>query len=339
MKRRVLGVAAVVAALAGSAGIAGATTGISTGLPRPEVQVKLKDGQPYEGRFVLSSIPKSSGIVAGQILVSYTETNDPYLVGFAEFDAYDDQGRRDLWMANMYPFAYDKADAVLSADLLSQGSNSRLGRVAVSIPKGALSFEEDEGKEHAERLTGRLTVGTKSYDVAWRSVPEETNYRGKLPKAKLTAGGLAKPLSDKGWGSTTDVLGRYQLVEDPTAPSNGAGFMAPLVRVARSFSTEVMSPLSAELTVIQQKAQARDTAQPAGILKVHDHDGTQLVYLTDLRSEGAERTATVRGGNFNGPKLGQFEGTASGARLVGTLSLDTGDQSLELERYSSDPHP
>ena len=47
----------------------------------------------------------------------------------------------------------------------------------------------------------------------------------------------------------------------------------------------------------------------------------------------------MRGGNYNGPELGTFEGTADGDRLTGTLSLDSGETALELERFSSDPHP
>jgi len=310
---------------AAAAGTVQATTGVSTGLPEPDVQVRPTDGEPFEGRYVLSEIPRASKITAGQVVIQYTETADPYLVGFAEFDSFDSEGRRSLWTANLYPFSYEGGR--LAADVLSQGSNTRLGRFVV----------RDKVSDH--RLEGRLTVGTKTYDVAYREVDEDTNYAGKLPKAKLTGGGLARPLAKTGWGKQASFLGRYQQVEDPAAPSAGAGPFAPLVRVARALSGEVAQPLSASLTMFSYQAQPRDDPAPAGILKVHDPDSTDLVYLTDLRSEGQERTAKVRGGNFNGPELGTFEGTATGDRLTGTLALKTGETALELERFSSDPHP
>jgi hypothetical protein len=317
--------AAITAAAATAAGPVQATTGISTGLPEPDVHVRPVDGEPFEGRYVLSEIPREAKITAGQVVIQYTETARPYLVGFAEFDGFDKEGRRSLWMANLYPFTYEGHR--LAADVLSQGSNTRLGRFVV------------RDKATDSRLEGRLTVGTKTYDVAFREVDEETNYAGKLPKAKLTSGGLASPLKSTGWGKQSTFLGRYRQVEDASAPSAGAGPFAPLVRVARALSGEVVQPLSSSLTMISYQAQPRDDPAPAGILKVHDPDSTDLVYLTDLRSEGKERTAKARGGNYNGPVLGTFEGTADGDRLTGTLSLGTGETALELERFSSDPHP
>jgi hypothetical protein len=297
------------------AGPIGATTGVSTGLPQPEVLVLRQDGVPFEGRFVLTSIDRGARITGGQISAEFTETTTPYLVGFAEYGTFDDDGRQTFLTANLYPWSYDKAKRTITAQIISQGANEKLGSLALKLPS------------NPEHLDGALTLNGRPYAVTYRRVDEDLNLYGKLPKVQLTTPSVH--LTDQGWGPQAAYLGRYRLATATTASAN-ATMYAPLVELAHRLSEGPTAALDASLTL-----QARGAAGPGGVLSLHEPGSSAVAYLTDLRSGGDARAGVLRRGGFDGPVIGRFTATADEDRLTGTVTLHGHRTPVDLERYSA----
>jgi hypothetical protein len=156
--RRVRVVAAVVAtALTGVAGasIAGATTG-ATGLPQPKHNVAHKIGDRFVGRFAINRISRRARIRNGEILIDYTNTSHPFMIGFLSTNGYDDAGRQSNSVANLYPFAYAKGR--MRAGIRAQGSDHVLGRVTFKRPT------------NPNVLTGTLTLRGHTWAVSYRRI-------------------------------------------------------------------------------------------------------------------------------------------------------------------------
>jgi hypothetical protein len=307
----------IATALAGAvlAGPIGATTGVSTGLPQPDVLVLRQDGVPFEGRFVLTSIDRGARITGGQISAEFTETTTPYLVGFAEYGTFDDDGRQTFLTANLYPWSYDKAKRAITAQIISQGANERLGSLTLKTPT------------NPEHLDGTLTLSGRPYAVAYRRVDEDLNLYGKLPKVQLTSPSVR--LTKQGWGPQEAYVGRYRLATASTA-SASASVYAPLVELAHRLSAGPTAALDANLTL-----RARGAAGPGGVLSLHEPGSSAVAYLTDLRSGGDARTGLLRRGSFDGPVIGRLTATAGDDSLTGTITLHGHRTPVDLERYAA----
>lgn len=301
-------------AIGGAAAVAAtsslATTGASTGLPEPKVKVLRADGEPFEGRYVLSSVDRTAQITGGQIQVGYTETARPYLVGFAEFGSFDTDGRRSLWTANLYPFTF--AHDQLSADVLSQGSDDRLGRLVLDQPKGS-------------RLTGRLTVSNGSFAVAFRKIGDDESLHGKLPAAEQTAARPLGRLARPGWGAASSYVGRYRLATQGRAAHASAALFAPLVQLTNALSSDQPTVLSADLAL----------RASGGVLTVSAPGSVQHLRLSDLRSGGDARSAKLRSPGGQQAVVGHLDVTRSGDTLTGSITVRGRQTSLSLEQYAT----
>jgi hypothetical protein len=301
----VVGVAALASAVAATTSLA--TTGASTGLPEPNVKVLRADGEPFEGRYVLSSIDRTAQITGGQIQIGYTETARPYLVGFAELGSFDTDGRRSLWTANLYPFSF--AHQRLSADVLSQGSGDRLGRLVLDRPSGT-------------GLTGTLTVGTIPYAVTFRQIGDDESLHGKLPTAAQTAAKPLGRLAHAGWGASSSYVGRYRLAAQGQVAHASAGLYAPLVQLTNALSGDRPAVLSADLAL----------RASGGRLTLTAPGSTQTLELSDLRSGGDARSAKLRSA---GTVVGHLDVTRSGDTLSGSITVSGKQTGLTLEQYTT----
>jgi hypothetical protein len=287
-----------------------ATTGASTGLPEPKVKVLRADGNPFEGRYVLTSVDRTAQITGGQIQIDYTETARPYLVGFAEFGSFDTDGRRSLWTANLYPFTF--AHAQLSADVLSQASDDLLGRLVLDEPKG-------------DRLTGTLTVGNRPAAVAFRKIDDDESLHGKLPAVTQTAARPLGRLARAGWGATSSYVGRYRLAIEGQAAHASAGLFAPLVQLTNALSSDQPTVLTADLAL-------RATT---GVLTLSAPGSVQRYALTDLRSGGDARSAKLRSTGGAHAVIGHLDVTRSGDTLTGSITVRGKQSNLNLEQYTT----
>jgi hypothetical protein len=303
-------VGATVLACAGAATASLATTGASTGLPEPKVKVLRADGEPYEGRYVLTSVDRTAQITGGQIQIGYTETGRPYLVGFAEFGSFDTDGRRSLWTANLYPFSFGRGK--LSADVLSQGSGDRLGRLVLDRPTRT-------------GLTGTLTVGTIPYAVAFRQIDDDESLHGKLPAATQAAAKPRGRLAHAGWGASASYVGRYRLSAQGQVAHASAGLYAPLVQLTNALSGDRPAVLSADLAL----------RASGGTLTLTAPGSTQTLELGDLRSGGDARSAKLRSATGDHAVVGHLDVTRSGDTLAGSVTVSGKQTSLNLEQYTT----
>jgi hypothetical protein len=303
-------IGAAVLASAGAATSSLATTGASTGLPEPKVKVLRADGEPFEGRYVLTAVDRTAQITGGQIQVGYTETAHPYLVGFAEFASFDTDGRKSLWTANLYPFTYghDK----LSADVLSQASNDRLGKLVLDQPKG-------------NRLTGTLTVAGLPHAVAFRKIDDDVSLHGKLPAVTQTAARPLARLTDAGWGAASSYVGRYRLASQGQAARASAAMYAPLVQLTNALSSDQPTVLAADLAL----------RAGGGELTVTAPGAVQRLQVTDLRSGGDARSAKLRATTGGHAVVGHLDVTRSGDTLTGSITVRGKQTSLNLEQYTT----
>jgi hypothetical protein len=309
--RWVVATVAVTGAGAAIAASSFATTGASTGLPVPKVKVLRADGEPFEGRYVLTQIDRTAQITGGQISVAYTETGTPYLVGFAEFATFDSDGRKTLWTANLYPFTY--AHQKLSADVLSQATNDRLGRLVLDQPEGD------------KQLTGTLTVAGLPHPVKFREIGDDESLHGKLPAVTQTAGRPLGHLATAGWGATSSYAGRYRLSDQGQAARANAAMYATLVQLTNALSSDQPPLLSADLAL----------SGSGGTLTLTAPGSVQHLQLTDLRSGGDARTATLRATTGSRAVVGHLDATRSGDTLIGSITLRDEQINVSFEQYTT----
>jgi hypothetical protein len=103
--------------------------------------------------------------------------------------------------------------------------------------------------------------------------------------ALLAPGAVAA--GKEGWGPQKSFVGRYH------------------VKIRQGGSEGVRG---GQLNLFMQE-EFPGSLQPAGILKLTTKSGnSDVVYLTDLTSQGAKRRAEIHGGAYVGPKIGSFAG-------------------------------
>jgi hypothetical protein len=308
-------------ALASTAGLASATTGVGTGLPQPRVLVEPAIGDQFVGRYVVTEVDRRAKITSGQIMIDYTETPNPYLVGNLTLSGFDTGGRQSTFIANVYPFSF--RNRLLRADVLSQGSNQRLGAVTFQIPTGP------------DTQTGTLTFKGGTYPIAYKRLDDDTSPTAPLPLAKLIDSSPPKLEKDGLGASDKAFYGRYDLQPSDQDAGANAGFYAPVVRLAAALSSGQAIPDSGSLTLFGNTVRRGRPLVPAGIVTLHEPNSTDVAYLTDFRWGGDRRTANVRGGSTDGPLVGNFVGTITGGEVSGTLTVGKQHTDVRFKRESS----
>lgn len=156
-RRGRLAVAVVATALTAAAGAstAGATTG-ATGLPQPKRNVAHAIGDRFVGRFAIAHIARKALVRHGEILIDYTNTSHPFMIGFLSIAGYDEAGRQANSIANLYPFSYAKGR--LRAGIRAQGSDKVLGRLTFKMPT------------NPNVLTGTITFNGGTWAVSYKRV-------------------------------------------------------------------------------------------------------------------------------------------------------------------------
>ncbi|MDO8210588.1 hypothetical protein [Conexibacter sp. CPCC 206217] len=313
-KRLLAGLLGAATIAAGGAAIATATTGVGTGLPEPAIKVPPEIGNQFVGQFVLSQIDRRARITAGQVMIDYTETVRPYIVGNLTLYGYDNAGRQSSSTSNLYPFRFH--GRLLRANILTQGSNGRIGSVTFQLPTSPTE------------MSGTLTWRGGTYDVVYTRGDDDADPTAPLPNAKQIDP-VPPKLTKEGIGPRADAYyGRYALEPSEEDPGTSAGVYAPIVRVAEALSTGQLVADSGSLTLFGDQPIRSLPPTPAAIVTFHGPSATRVAYLTDFRWGGDWRTATVRGGSTEGPAVGRFAGRLRGNRLTGTLT--TGRQRVEL---------
>jgi hypothetical protein len=300
---------------AGAATVASATTGVGTGLPEPKVKVAPDIGQQYVGRFLISAIDRRARITAGQVMVDYTETVRPYIVGNLSLYGYDNDGRQSSSVSNLYPFVY--RNGVARASILTQGSNVRIGAVSFDLPTSPTEMD------------GTITRDGETYDVVYtRGDDDDFDPDKALPDAKQIDPVPPKLTKDGAGPDDTAAYGRYTLAPAPNDVGTSAAIYAPIVRVADALSTDQLQADSGSFRLFGDQPVRSQPPSPAAIVTLHSADATRVEYLTDFRWGGPWRTAVVRGGSTEGPAVGRFVGRAAGDKITGTLTV--GRQHAEL---------
>lgn len=130
---------------------------------------------------------------------------------------------------------------------------------------------------------------------------------------------LAAGKPKEGWGSNSSFIGRYH------------------VKVTQAGDEGVRG---GELTMFIQE-EFPGSEEPAGILKLQTKNNNDVVYLKELKRQGALRTAIVKGGSFLGPTIGNFKATMkSPGVLVGRVATKgLGTVRATFHRYSTKPTP
>ena len=137
---------------------------------------------------------------------------------------------------------------------------------------------------------------------------------GSLAAATVAFAG-SKP--KEGWGPDSSFIGRYH------------------VKVTQPGDAGVRG---GELTMFIQE-EFPGSEEPAGILKLRTKTNNDVVYLKELKRQGAMRTAIVKGGSFLGPTIGNFKATLmQPGVLVGRVATKgLGTVRAVFHRYSKKP--
>lgn len=286
--------------------VADATTGAGTGLPQPRVDVAREDGDPFVGRYAIGSIDRRAQITSGQLLIDYTDSQRPFMVGSLGIYGFDGEGRQQTSSAITYP--YEFRDGVLRANLRAQGAGTVIGSLRLPSPRG-----EDE-------LPGTLGWRGGSYQVTFTRLPP-SDLETALPQARQIDAAPLR-LRNEGLGERDrDWYGRWTLEPGRGENARTASLFAPLVRAATAIGEDSLVPTSGHMQLFEVESRF-DPPAPGGMITLHAPGSTRAEFLTDFRWEGPWRTATVRGGSDGGPVVGRFVARASGNRLVGTLTND-----------------
>ena len=302
-----IGVAAV-----GAATVAHATTGVGTGLPQPRVDVARSDGDPFVGRWAIGAIDRRAQITSGQLMIDYTDTERPFMLGSLAIYGYDEDGRQQLSSAITYPYTF--ADGVLSARVISQGTFERIGFLQLPVPRGA------------DELNGRLTWRGGTYRVSFDRLPP-TDLETPLPQARQIDAAPLR-LANEGLGPDDAAFyGRWTFVPSRQDVGRTSSLFAPIVRVATAIGDDRFLADSGGLHLFEVESRT-EPPRPGGLMTVHAPGSTRAEFLTDFRWEGPWRTAQVRAGSEEGPVVGRYVARVIGDRLVGTLN--NGDLEIDV---------
>lgn len=326
-------------ALAAAVGIADATTG-PNGTTVPRVLVAKSIGTPFTGRFTITHIEKRAKIAGGQVAIAYTITKTPYLFGTFQLATYDVDGRQTNFVANLYPFEY--TGGKLRAKILSPGSHENLG---------SMTFDPSSDPK---TLKGTLTFQGGTYDVAYKRTNPDAPITGSTgtpgdASATQTGGGASPttpamapadtgstgeptPAQDGLGAKDTDYDSRYALRPSDVDPGASAGLYAPVVRVAAALASG--DPDSGSLTLSAKPVKQGAPLVPTGVMSLHRPDSIDVVYLTDFKwAPGTtRRTAIVRSGSTDGPRVGTFDGTIEKGVVSGTLSVGKQKNAVSFEK-------
>jgi hypothetical protein len=330
--RALLLLASLVLALAGSLGaVAEATTGPGYLLNPPKYRIPLNVLKAYIGRYVSSSV-SNGGIVSSELFIG--EVQGRYGAGGISIYSYDPQGMLQSFAGTLYNFRL--AGKSVEADIVSPDGTTVLGHVTVRRVGSS------------RNLTGTLQPpsGQGVFTITYRYVGSEGVLSGP-GHASAGAGNTATTTTSNapqtGWGAPSSFLGRYGLtVGTPVAQSPAdAGIFSVAVGTANRLVATAQTPTGGQLTLFMRTVKKTEPPEPSGILSVVTPSGSYILYLTDLRSNGLVRTATVHGGAFAGPVIGKLSGTSAGQ---GTLTAavtagGTGTFSVRLVRFSHSPEP
>jgi hypothetical protein len=183
-----------------------ATTGNADGLPEPKILVNPSIGDYYIGRFYLSRIERSAGIVSAVLDVDYSESVEhEFMVGDGQFYQYNAQGKLTSWTASLYPYVYK--NGLMSCNLLVPGTTTQvLGKLVLNKP----SNPDTPSHPNQEIISGKLTIGSKTYAATFRQAEDDNPTPAVLPKAVQTAS--AKTASFSSGASTATGSGVYASV-------------------------------------------------------------------------------------------------------------------------------
>jgi hypothetical protein len=304
----VVPVSLVVAGLVAATAVdpAAGTTG-ATGLPQPKEVVARAIGDRFTGRYLLTTVDRRAKVVSGELMIDWTHTPKPFLLGFLLLFKYDKDGRQSSFVANAYPFSYKNGR--LSAVVSAQGSGDGLGRISFRLPT-----DPDE-------RTGTLTLGGGPYAVGFQRRDDGASTTAALPPAEQTDGGAPVKLTHAGLGPKDEAAyGRYRFVSGDAQAGENAGVYAPVVRLASRLSGNGQEPDSGSLTLFGNLVKKGAPPVPAGIVTLHRPSSTEVAYLTDFTWGGDRRGAIIRGGSTDGPEVGRFTGSVNGDEVDGTLT-------------------
>jgi hypothetical protein len=337
VRQRTLALATLLAgcALSAAGDVALATTGGGTGLPQPKTTVAAAVGKPFVGRYAIGEIDRGARITSGQLLIDYTETSRPFLIGNLVAYGYDRDGRASTATANLYPFRF--SGGRLRASILAQGSNKRIGDVAFDEPTDPYA------------LRGTMTWNGRTMPVVFQRLAATVGPADPLPRARLVSS-VAPRVTHPGLGPhAASAYGSYALQPPRDDAGLESGMYAPLVRVATALSTRALAPVSGSLRLEPAASRALRRAEKArrahasdgprgeravGVVTLRDAggDAPTVVYLTGFRSGGSYRGATVRTGSPTGPRVGSFNGALTRRTLSGTLTIGASHADLSFRR-------
>lgn len=331
-RRALILFATLVLALAASLGaVAEATTGPGYLLSPPKYRIQLNVLKSYIGRYVSSSVSQGA-IVSSELFIG--EVQGRYGAGGISIYSYDPQGMVQSFAGTLYNFRL--VGTSLEADIVSTDGTTVLGHVLVRHVGSS------------RNLAGTLQPpsGQGVFAITYRYVGSEGVLSGP---SHASAGAGTTPTTttsnapQTGWGAPASFLGRYGLtVGTPVAESPAdAGIFSVAVGAANRLVASAQTPTAGQLTLFMRTIKKTEPPEPSGILSVVTPAGSYILYLTDLRSNGLMRSATVHGGAFAGPAIGKLTGTSAGQ---GTLTADvtaggTGTFSVRLVRFSHSPEP
>ena len=332
--RAMLLVASLALALAGSLGaVADATTGPGFLLHPPKYKIPLSALKAYTGRYLSTSISHGSGIVSSELFIGVAQNG--YGAGGVSIYGYDPQGMLQTFAGTLYNFRL--VGKSVEADIVSTDGTTVLGHVTIRHPGSS------------RNLTGTLQPpsGQGVFTVTYRYAGSEGPLAGDTHATGGSSAGSTTGTSNAsqaGWGSPASFAGRYGLtVGTPVAQASPAqvGIFSVAIGAANRLVAAAQAPTGGQLTLFMRTVKKTEPPQPSGILSVVTSAGSYVLYLTDLRSNGDMRTATVHGGAFVGPAIGSVTGTSVGQ---GTLTTNVtargiGTFSVRLVRFSHSPTP
>jgi hypothetical protein len=318
---------------------ADATTGPGYLLNPPKYRIPLSVLKAYTGRYVSTSITPGPSIVSSELYIGVAASG--YAAGGISIYSYDRQGMLQTYAGTIYNFRLVGKGA--EADLVSTDGTTVLGHVTV---------------QHAgssRNLVGTLEPPTGGqYRVDYRYAASEGPLPGQAyaPVAPAPGSGARPASSPKpatssnpqaGWGSPARFIGRYRLiVGTPIAQLPApAGIFSRAAAAADRLLASAQTPTGGELTLFMRTVKKTEPPMPSGILSVDTQAGSYVLYLTNLRSDGPMRSATVHGGAFLGPTIGSLTGMSGGRRtLTATVTARAiGTFSVRFVRFSSTPAP
>jgi hypothetical protein len=289
-------------ALLGSVGVAGATTGATTGYPQPKVVVPSTVSTPYEQRYVLTAVGSGAGIRSGEMKFEFEEGSSPeFLVGISEFYAYSPTGEVETALFTFYPFTELPGGKGLKATALKVGAAASYGQVT---PDGELQMFAI----HGDRVKGQIRLhGDGPWPVEFRILDDDESTGGHPPAAKQLP--EAEP-TNPGWGASADEYeGEYELTDVAQDPTSKAGTLGAVIGVAQGLGVSGAVVSGGSMDVTENEAEV--TVETGG--------ETRHFTLTKLAWVGDKRTAQVHDEGAGSPPVGRFEGTGGQGEVEGTL--------------------